>query len=138
MSASVLPPYPQGHPYYGPLVEETLTDGWCYGAITEYFEPERAEGCESGDGFVVAPDGSYCGLVWWTACPFEFELIEGPRRENFWGVFEVRFPKAVRSTQDLVDNFRQVLPALQDARDRWRPGPANLIAEAPNGQSDEI
>ncbi len=67
-----LPPYPAGHKYYGPFVPETLIDGWCYGAITEFLEPDNPCGCDSGDGFVVAPDGSYCGLVWWTECPWEF------------------------------------------------------------------
>ena len=116
MSPGVLPPYPQGHSYYGPFVEETLTDGWCYGAITEYLPECGQEFCGSGDGFAVAPDGTYCGLVWWTDCPWEFEQIEGPRSERFWGIFELRFPKPIRSTQDLVDNFRHVLPTLQ----AWR------------------
>jgi hypothetical protein len=114
-----LPPYPEGHKYYGSYVEETLTDGWCYGAITEFLEPDKPEGSDSGDGFVVAPDGSYCGLVWSTDCPWEFEQIEGPRRDKFWGVFEVRFPKPVRSLADLVDDFRHVLPGLRESYKRW-------------------
>jgi hypothetical protein len=115
------------------LVEETLTNGWCYGAITEFLEPNKPEGCDSGDGFVVAPDGSYCGLVWWMDCPWEVTQIEGPRREKFWGTFEVRFPKAVFSVQDLVENFRRVLPALRASYERWRSS-AELGAAADGGR----
>src|SRR4029079_3627381 len=60
--------YPAGHWYDGfPLVEETRTDGWCYGAVTEFNEPEcHPNGCESGNGFVETPDGARIGLVWST------------------------------------------------------------------------
>ena len=65
-SSSELPAFlsrPEGAPVYHGfvLVEETRTDGWCFGAITAFEEPE---GCKAGDGFVVAPDGSRAGLVW--------------------------------------------------------------------------
>jgi hypothetical protein len=115
-----LPPYPESHAHYGPLVAETLTEGWCYGAITRLIHPGRPDGVDSGDGFVVAPDGSYCGLVWWTQCPWEFESIGGPRRDRFWGLFEARFRKPVRAMPDLVENFRSLLPALQDSYRQWR------------------
>lgn len=67
----------------------------------------------------MAPDGSYCGLVWWVDCPWEIEPIAGPRSDRLWGVFEVRFPKPIRVDADLVDNFRAILPALKAARERW-------------------
>ncbi len=129
-----LPRYPAGHEYYGPFVAGTLTDGWCYGAITEFLEPDTPEGCASGDGFVVAPDGSYCGLVWWTECPWEFKQIEGPRGERFWGIFEVRFPKPVNSVADLVDNFRAILPALQQSYEHWHTIVEAVSVPAPSGQ----
>lgn len=109
---SVLPPYPQGHDFYGPFVEETLTDGWCYGSITEFIDSDRDEGCVSGDGFVVAPDGCYCGLVWSVDFPEPFEILRGPSREKCWAVLEVKFLKTVYSVQDLVDNFHSILPLL--------------------------
>ena len=107
------PDQPVGHWYDGfPLVEETRTDGWCYGAITEFNEPEcHPNGCESGSGYVVAPDGLRIGLYWstgtfpakWTRLPGD----EGP------GVYEVAFPKPVKNLHDLVDCFRSVVPQLQ-------------------------
>jgi len=45
---------PSGAPvYHGfPLIEETNTNGWVYGAITDF---EAPEGAEAGDGYVQAP-----------------------------------------------------------------------------------
>ena len=95
--------------YYGfPLVEETRTDGWCFGAITAFEDPD---GCDYGDGFVVAPDGSRAGLVW--------EVGEAPVCEvcapddSRWGVYALSFPKVVRKVEDLVECFRSVLPELK-------------------------
>ena len=108
---------PEGAPiYHGfPIVPETLTDGWCFGAITEY---ASADGCNSGDAFVVAPDGSRAGLVW--------EVGEGEPSEILkpddlrWGVYAICFPRAIRTTDDLVACFRAVLPRLQKIYEKVR------------------
>ena len=100
---------PEGAPVYHGfgIVEESNTNGWLFGAITEYI------GEQYGDGFVVAPDGSRAGLVWEVG-PGEFSLILEPEPER-WGVYAVWFPKAMHSTDDMVSNFRAVLPALIEA-----------------------
>lgn len=105
--------HPCGHWYDGfPLVEETRTDGWCYAAITEFNEPEcHPNGCESGNGYVITPDGVRMGLFWstgafaakWTRHPDD----RGP------GLYEVAFPKPVKNLRDLVECFRSVVPQLQ-------------------------
>jgi len=115
-----LPPYPEGNEYYGPLVEATLTDGWCYGTITQNPCPNHRDGCISGDGFVVAPDGCYAGLVWWQECPWEFKQIGEPKGDTFFGIFEVTFALPVRSDEDLAKNFRSTLPRLISAYKRWK------------------
>jgi hypothetical protein len=105
---------PQGAPvYHGfPLIEETRTDGWCFGAITEFAEPD---GCDCGDGFVVAPDGSRAGIIWEVGeFPIEQTLPPEPGR---WGVWFVPFPKPVRNVDDLVECFRFILPELQKLRE---------------------
>jgi hypothetical protein len=101
---------PEGAPvYHGfPLIEETRMEGWCFGAITEYLDPN---GCEEGDAFVEAPDGSRAGLVW-TVGNSEVEEICPPDKDR-WGVYSIAFPKAVRTTDDLVYCFRTVLPLLK-------------------------
>jgi hypothetical protein len=95
--------------YHGfPLVEETCTDGWCYGAITSYEDPN---GCEAGDGFVVAPDGTRAGLVW-SVGKFPVEVVCPPTSDRC-GVYAVPFAKPVSGLADLVECFRQLLPELQ-------------------------
>lgn len=101
---------PDGAPvYHGfPVIPETATDGWVYGAITDFLTPE---GAEAGDGFVVAPDGRRAGLVWEVARG-TFAEIRPPEPER-WGVYAVWFPKPVRSVTDLTDCFRHILPDLK-------------------------
>src|SRR5262245_48377424 len=74
---------PEGAPvYHGfPLIEETRTDGWVMGAISEFADPA---GCEWGDAFVQAPDGSRAGLVWEVG-DFELYEIVAPDSDR-WGV----------------------------------------------------
>ncbi len=91
-----------------PLVEETNTDGWIYGAITKFIEPN---GCDGGDGFVQTTYGSRAGLDWKVGRG-ELRIISGPYNGEC-GIFEVYFPKMVFTVQDLVDNFRYVLPAVK-------------------------
>lgn len=107
---------PPGAPvYHGfPLVEETLTDGWCYGAITDYIESD------SGDGYVQAPDGSRAGLMW-SIGAFAIREVCVPDDQR-WGVYEIAFPKLVRNVQDLVDSFRGILPELQAIHAKVRAG----------------
>jgi hypothetical protein len=102
---------PEGAPvYHGfPIIEETRTDGWCFGAITGF--EEAADGCDYGDGFVVAPDGSRAGLMWGVG-DSPVREVSGPE-EGRWGVYEVSFPKVIRTVEDLVECFRAVLPELQ-------------------------
>ena len=102
-----------------PLVEETRTDGWCYGAITEFNEPEcHPDGCESGDGYVEAPDGSRTRLVWATGA-FAPKWTP-PLGDQGNGVYQVAFPKPVKSLHDLVQCFRSVLPQIQSIHARRR------------------
>jgi len=101
---------PAGAPvYYGfPLIEATRKDGWCFGAITDFADPD---GCEAGDGFVEAPDGSRAGLIW-SVGRFSAEAVSPPDSER-WGVYEVGFPHPVRNTEDLVECFHELLPELK-------------------------
>ena len=49
--------------YHGfSLVPITACDGFIFGAVTDYLEPDTASGCTIGDGFVEAPDGTRAGL----------------------------------------------------------------------------
>lgn len=106
---------PTGAPvYHGfAIVPETMTDGWLYGAITE-FESDAPQ--SEGDGFVVAPDGSRAGIAWATDTPDFYEIC--PPDDERWGVYGVCFPKPVSCLDDLIFNFRAVLPKLQRQYER--------------------
>jgi hypothetical protein len=101
---------PAGAPvYHGfPVVPESMTNGWCYGAITEF---ENPSGCEHGDGYVIAPDGRRAGLVWSVGSGNTSEVCSPS--EDRWGVYAVWFPQPVHTVADLVASFRLVLPDLQ-------------------------
>jgi len=68
-------------------------------------------GCTDGDGYVIAPDGSRAGLVWDVGSR-EPREISPPNKER-WGVYQVWFPQPVRTVEDLVANFRSILPQLK-------------------------
>jgi len=95
--------------YHGfPVVPETESDGWIYGAISD-FECESPQ--TEGDGFVVAPDGTRAGIIWDLDGP-EFAECSPPDSKR-WGVYNVRFRRAVGGIEDLVYNFHAVLPLLK-------------------------
>ena len=95
--------------YHGfPIVQVTCADGWCFGAITDF---DDADGCDSGDGYVVAPDGSRAGLVWDVGHEPTQQIV--PPDEERWGVYAVWFPRIVTCVDDLIFNFRSVLPDLK-------------------------
>lgn len=110
---------PKGKPpYYGfPLIEETNTDGWIYGTITVHISNEE---CQSGDGFVQAPNGDRAGIVWETGNS-KVETICGPDDER-WGVLGVSFPKGIRNMEDLVYCFREILPQLKEIYVKYSNG----------------
>ena len=101
---------PDGAPvYHGfDVLPETETDGWVFGAISDY---DCAEPQDEGDGFVIAPDGSRAGIAWGIDTPPFYEIC--PPDDSRWGVYGVCFPRSVSNLDDLVFNFRSILPLLQ-------------------------
>jgi hypothetical protein len=92
------------------LIPETETQGWIFGAITEFESPGGRPFLE-GDGFVQAPDGTRAGLDWVTEGE-EIEIISPPDSRT-WGVYQVKFPKPVSSLADLIECFRSALPIIK-------------------------
>lgn len=106
---------PAGSPvYHGYVViPETYIDGWVLGEVTPYL------GEESGDGFVVTPDGTQASLIWEVGEGDLMEIMPGtPER---WGVYAVFFPRAMRTLEDLIENFNTALPSLRTAHARVTP-----------------
>jgi hypothetical protein len=66
------------------VLDDVVVDGFILGKITDF----EAETCDTGDAFVIAPDGSRAGLVW-EICdqPYFQEVL--PQEESRWGVWGV-------------------------------------------------
>lgn len=96
-----------------PLIPETETkDSWVYGAITDFLEPDSKDGCTTGDGYVQTSWGRRAGLVWDTNGKDGLDTISEPE-EGRWGVYGVKFSKPIKSLDDLVKNFNEVVPLLK-------------------------
>ena len=96
------------------LVEETETDGFIYGEITDHFYFGNGGACISGDGFVQAPDGSRAGIIWGLEKEPSISVCIEPE-EGRWGVYEIGFIKPVKTMDDLIVNFKAVLPLIKEA-----------------------
>jgi len=108
---------PEGAPvYYGFVVLDDLTvDGFTLGKITDW----EAEPCETGDAFVIAPDGSRAGLVWEVCDPPYFQetmRIEADR----WGVWGVGFRLPMNSRDNARRNLESILPELRLRWAEWK------------------
>jgi hypothetical protein len=112
-SSTELPAFlakPDGAPvYHGfPLLKESETYGWILGIITEF---EDENGCDEGDAYVQAPNGDRIGLVW-DVGKGELSMVREPD-DNRMGVFQVWFPRIVKTKEDIIENFRHILPSIQ-------------------------
>lgn len=108
---------PSGAPvYHGFRVLEDVTiEGFTFGAITDF----ETEPCESGDAFVIAPDGSRAGLVWEVGAARDMEQVL-PLELERWGVWAVWFPHAMRTRADARNNLAAVLPDLKSRWEEWK------------------
>ena len=112
---------PGSPPYYGhPLLEETRSEGWCLGVITDPFESDCDAGCTIGDAFVEAPDGSRAGLVWTLDTQPRFAVIREPDCGR-WGVFHFTVLQPIAKMDELREAFVALLPALKMLRERFQP-----------------
>ena len=102
--------------YHGfTVLDDVSVEGFLFGTITE-IDPA---GDDAGDAFVVAPDGSRCGLVWEVRSEPAVEEIIG-FEERSWGVWGVGFPHPIASPQDARRNLEAVLPLLRPKWEAWR------------------
>jgi hypothetical protein len=91
-----------------PVIAASECEGWFFGAMTQFLESAPDT---SGDGFVVAPDGSRADLLWQIGVGECTEIL--PADESRWGVYSVWFPKPINTLDDLIFGFRFLLPDLR-------------------------
>jgi len=112
-----VPPFvarPPGAPVYHGFVtlDDVVVDGFVLGKITDF----EAAPCDTGDGFVIAPDNSRAGLVWEVSDQSYFETV-CPYSFDRWGVWAVVFPYPMTSRENARRNLKSVLPLLKP---KWR------------------
>lgn len=97
------------------ILDDVVVDGFTLGKITDW----EAEPCETGDAFVIAPDGSRAGLVWEICDPPYFQEtmpIEAAR----WGVWSVGFCLPMDSRENARKNLDSILPELKLRWADWK------------------
>jgi hypothetical protein len=108
---------PDGAPvYYGFVVlDDANVDGFTLGKITDW----EAEPCETGDAFVIAPDGSRAGLVWEVCDPPYFQETM-PIEADRWAVWGVGFTLPMNSRENARRNLESILPELKLRWAEWK------------------
>lgn len=107
---------PDGMPvYHGfPIIDGVEVSGFRIGMISD-FESSP----DSGDAYVVAPDGSRAGLVWETADHVGFQEV-CPIEKDRWGVWAVWFPEPMQSPDAIQRNLAFILPKLNEKWMLWK------------------
>ncbi len=108
---------PEGAPVYHGFVvlDDVKVDGFTLGKITDW----EAEPCETGDAFVIAPDGSRAGLVWEVCDPPYFQEVM-PIETTRWGVWGVGFVLPMISRENARTNLESILPQLKSRWTEWQ------------------
>jgi hypothetical protein len=108
---------PDGAPVYHGFVvlDDVNVDGFTLGKITDW----ETEPCETGDAFVIAPDGSRAGLVWEICDPPYFQETM-PIEADRWGVWGVGFALPMDSHENARKNLGSILPELKLRWAEWK------------------
>lgn len=108
---------PEGAPVYHGFVtlDDIAIEGFTLGKITDW----EAEPCDTGDAFVIAPDGSRAGIVWEVCDPAYFEEIM-PMEADRWGVWGVGFALPMDSHENARKNLDSILPELKLRWAEWK------------------
>jgi len=108
---------PIGAPVYHGFVvlEDVNVEGFTLGAITDF----EAEPCDTGDAFVIAPDGSRSGLVWEVSTNPCFQQLCQFDQDR-WGVWAVSFPYPMTDRDRARKNLALVLPDLKARWEDWK------------------
>lgn len=108
---------PDGAPvYHGfPILEDVVVDGFTLGIITDF----EADPATEGDAFVIAPDGSRCGLVWQEFHEPRFTVVIPPEAER-WGVYDVNFTHPMTSREAARQNLGTIIEELKRRWTEWK------------------
>lgn len=108
---------PEGSPpFHGfSVLEDVCVEGFSWGGITDF---EREPGLESGDAFIVAPDGSRAGLEW--RLDNETWLLEmSPPNDRRWGVYLAGIERPLVDRASARAVLADLIPHLRPAWENW-------------------
>src|SRR5262249_1750694 len=107
---------PDGSPVYHGFVilDDMVIDGFTLGKITHC----EAEPLETGDGFVVAPDGSRAGIVW-EVCDSRYFHEVVPIEVDRWGC-GVSALLPMTSRENARKNLESILSQLKSRWAEWK------------------
>ena len=98
--------------YHGfPVLDDVEVDGFTLGMISDF----ETEAMDSGDAFVIAPDGTRAGLVWEVGDAAQVEQCLPPEAGR-WGVWNVWFTYPMSDRENARKNLAEIVPLL---RPRW-------------------
>ena len=104
--------------YHGfPLLSDMCSDGYCYGAITDFLHFDSKDGCTIGDGFVEAPNGSRAGISWEVHSEAKYSVIDAPD-ESRWGVYYFTIKHPVTTREDMRQVFVNMVPKLKSLHEQ--------------------
>jgi hypothetical protein len=113
---------------YGFPVLDVEVDGFRLGAISGFAIEELDNPDEDGtwgDAFVIGPDGRRAGLIWevergpaFAPAPGEDDDDESLASDERVGVYNVSFPRPMRSLEDARANLAAIVPMLRKEWDR--------------------
>jgi len=99
--------------YHGfPLIKKINSDGFTYGAITDYLQKDSGDYCSWGDGFVEGHDGSRAGIVWEKGGKFSHSEVIAFEK-NRWGVYHFTISFKIKNDSNMKKAFLLMLSILK-------------------------
>jgi hypothetical protein len=110
-------------PYHGFPVLDVEVDGFRLGAISGFAFDDPDEDGTCGDAFVIGPDGRRAGLIWEVERGPDFAPAPGEGGEPLSsdrrvGVYNVSFPRPMRSLEDARANLAAIVSRLREEWER--------------------
>jgi len=115
--AGFLAPPPGSPAYYGfAILPEIEFDGFRFGMITDFI----AQPDDDGDAFIVAPDDSRAGVMWYAnSGPVDVQPAVRMSSSR-WGVWHVHVPFEMRSVADAQRLLEVAVPLLRPEWQLWK------------------
>lgn len=95
-------------------------DGFSYIEITEHFSVDSSKTTDSGDAFILTPDGSHISVSWLVLedDPYVETIYDESKQKDPF--MTLGFVKPITTLEDLIFNFHAVLPLVKEEYEKIR------------------